>query len=85
MIIAIAVSGDGTPAAGGTLVEAGAVDDAVLHGRRPHNRQLVGAAAALVVDAADAEEGLVRVGHAKARVVGGRAGLAFGEGGGCRG
>lgn len=83
MIVTIAIPRHGAPAAGRALVEAGAVDHAVLHRGRPDNGQLLGALASLVVDAAYPAERLFRVGDVVEGVVGGGAGLALGDGGGC--
>lgn len=78
-----------SPAAGRAVGKPGAVGDAVDHARRPDRGQVLGARLARVVDAAEAEEGLVRVGDLVDRVVCGRAGASGGRGrrcccGGCR-
>jgi hypothetical protein len=73
-VVVALVALEGAPAAGLALGEAGAVGHAVDHGGGPDGREVLGAVAVGVVDAADAEEGLVRVGDVEDGVVGGGAG-----------
>ena len=71
MIVAL-VPCKGAPAARLAVLEARAVGDAVEHGRGEDGREVLGATeTARVVDAAEAEEGLVGVGDLVDGVVGG--------------
>lgn len=73
VVVAVVVAGYGTPRTRRAPVVPGAVDDAVLHRRRPHGGEILGGAVTRVVDAAEAEEGHAAVGHFENRVVRGGA------------
>lgn len=85
MVILVVIPRQHPPRAGRAAAVAGAVDHAVLDGGGPDDGDVLGTAGRGVVDAAEAAEGVWRVGHFEDGVVGGGADGGLVRGGGCFG